>query len=98
MGSRARCCPASPAAGTARVGSVSRRLVFFLPLIGYWLLAVAIPFYPRPFWLLLRDSASEAEGRQFLRGTVEVDAEGVGPVTTAYSDHYGVALTIAPPP
>jgi endonuclease YncB( thermonuclease family) len=32
--------------------------VFFLPLVGYWLLAVAIAFYPRPCWVLLPGSAA----------------------------------------
>jgi hypothetical protein len=28
------------------------KLVFFLPLVGYWLLAVLAAFHPRPLWVV----------------------------------------------
>jgi hypothetical protein len=56
--SKSQMLPSAPAIGTVRPRSVIRRLVFFLPLVGYWLLAVAVAFYPRPFWDLLRGLAA----------------------------------------
>jgi hypothetical protein len=42
-----------PAASATRDRPVNLgRLVFFLPLGCYWLLAVVIAFHPRPLWVL----------------------------------------------
>jgi hypothetical protein len=42
-----------PAARATRDRPVNLgRLVFFLPLACYWLLAVVIAFHPRPLWVL----------------------------------------------
>jgi hypothetical protein len=42
--------PAASAAGDRRVNR--RGLVFWLPLVGYWLLAILLVCYPQPPWVV----------------------------------------------
>ena len=43
----------NPATSATRDRPINlRRLAFLAPLVGYWLLAVAIVFHPLPWWVL----------------------------------------------
>jgi hypothetical protein len=44
----------SPAASVPRNRQTTdSKLAFFLPLVGYWLLAIVMVFHPRPPWVLV---------------------------------------------